>query len=212
MATLKSLVDETTNIKNELVACHDNLSDILTSKNVSDLASDKLSDLVNKVKLLKPMDLYLYNEGDENSRITGNWSSGYKLGNGTFVKNSSYIELKALPWRGNGLAEVITVSTLEKIDFTNYRTLTMEIFLNKLHWVNLAVSSDRTSNPRNYPAGTSKGDVAVASITSDDGFAVNTTHKISLDVSSLEGFYYPIVCCYNAYHDCQFNLIKVWLE
>ena len=49
MATLKQLVDETTNIKNELVTCHDNLKSNLASKGIECLPTDKLSVLVNKV-------------------------------------------------------------------------------------------------------------------------------------------------------------------
>ena len=49
MATLKSLVDETTNIKNEIVECCDNLKDILVNKDISCDNTDKLSTLIDKV-------------------------------------------------------------------------------------------------------------------------------------------------------------------
>lgn len=76
MTTLKSLVDETTNIKNELVECHSNLSNILTSKNVEVSEEDKMSDLIGKVDLFDeydPLILYLYKEGDECVGTTGLW-------------------------------------------------------------------------------------------------------------------------------------------
>ena len=49
MATLKSLVNETSNIKNELVECHTNLKNKLTQKGVECNSSDKLPALINKV-------------------------------------------------------------------------------------------------------------------------------------------------------------------
>ena len=49
MTTLKKLVDETTNIKDELVTCHTNLKNNLITKGVECSDADKLSSLVNKV-------------------------------------------------------------------------------------------------------------------------------------------------------------------
>ena len=48
MANLKSLVDETTNIKNELINCKNTLKQILTEKKVIVSNTDKLSDLIEK--------------------------------------------------------------------------------------------------------------------------------------------------------------------
>ena len=49
MTTLKNLVDETTNIKNELVECYTNLKNNLNAKGVDVFDSDKMSSLVDKV-------------------------------------------------------------------------------------------------------------------------------------------------------------------
>ena len=49
MATLKSLVDETTNIKNELVECHNNLKNNLIEKGVECSDTDKMSNLIDNV-------------------------------------------------------------------------------------------------------------------------------------------------------------------
>ena len=49
MATLKSLVNETTYIKNELVACHTNLKNTLIKKGVECSEDDKMSSLVDKI-------------------------------------------------------------------------------------------------------------------------------------------------------------------
>ena len=48
MATLKSLVDETSNIKNELIECHTNLKNNLIAKGVECSKDDKLFSLINK--------------------------------------------------------------------------------------------------------------------------------------------------------------------
>ena len=53
MATLKSLVDETSNIKNELVECHTNLKNSLIAKGVECSDSDKMSSLIHYVSELK---------------------------------------------------------------------------------------------------------------------------------------------------------------
>ena len=50
MATLKNLVDETTNIKNELKTCHINLKNNLVEKGIEVSSGDKLATLVEKVK------------------------------------------------------------------------------------------------------------------------------------------------------------------
>ena len=49
MSTLKQLVDETTNIKNELKTCHANLKSNLIDKGVECSDTDKLLRLANKV-------------------------------------------------------------------------------------------------------------------------------------------------------------------
>ena len=53
MATLKSLVDETTNIKNELKTCHANLKNNLSAKGIEVSSEDKLGALVDKIPNIK---------------------------------------------------------------------------------------------------------------------------------------------------------------
>jgi hypothetical protein len=50
MATLKSLVDETTNIKDELVECHTNLKNNLIAKGVECSDNDKMLSLIDRVE------------------------------------------------------------------------------------------------------------------------------------------------------------------
>ena len=49
MATLKSLVNETTNIKNELIECYSNLKSNLIQKEVECSEDDKFSSLIEKI-------------------------------------------------------------------------------------------------------------------------------------------------------------------
>ena len=49
MSTLKQLVDETSNIKNELKTCHDNLKSNLSSKGIYVDSTDKMQTLIDKI-------------------------------------------------------------------------------------------------------------------------------------------------------------------
>ena len=53
MATLKELVNETTNIKDELKTCHTNLKNNLVEKGVECSDNDKMLSLINKVEQIK---------------------------------------------------------------------------------------------------------------------------------------------------------------
>lgn len=53
MTTLKTLVDETTNIKNELINCRTNLKNNLIEKDVECSDIDKISSLIDKVNNIK---------------------------------------------------------------------------------------------------------------------------------------------------------------
>ena len=74
MATLKSLVDETTVIKNELKTCHTNLKNNLSAKGVGVLNSDKMPSLINKI-----------------NDITLSSLGGKKFATGTVTSSSSSI-------------------------------------------------------------------------------------------------------------------------
>ena len=56
MATLKNLVDETTNIKNEVVTCYTDFKENLTNLGVTLEDNSKLSDLINKLPNIKLRD------------------------------------------------------------------------------------------------------------------------------------------------------------
>lgn len=50
MSNLKELVNETTNIKNELVACHTNLKNNLIEKEIECSNNDKMLNLISKIR------------------------------------------------------------------------------------------------------------------------------------------------------------------
>ena len=57
MATLKSLVDETSNIKDELVTCYTNLKNNLIAKGAECCEDDKMSSLISKINEMTVIDL-----------------------------------------------------------------------------------------------------------------------------------------------------------
>ena len=100
MTTLKNLVDETTNIKNDIVECRDTLKQILIDKNTLGIENEnKLLILIQKVNEfadLPPKVLYLYKEGNEYSDVTGGFSVKWRYSTttaSTVTKNSNYLRL-----------------------------------------------------------------------------------------------------------------------
>ena len=81
MSTLKQLVDETTNIKNELVTCHANLKNNLLHKNIDFLPTDKFSTLISKIKNITNVKAI---EGEDYLIFTSNTKYSAVLNNGVF--------------------------------------------------------------------------------------------------------------------------------
>ena len=100
MSTLKQLVDETTNIKNELKTCHTNLKNNLIDKGVECSDTDKLLSLANKVGEIK---------------LGKKWASGEHIVNfpGTYV-SSVEIDLSSLSFTPS-----VVVCELENIKVWN---------------------------------------------------------------------------------------------
>ena len=88
MATLKSLVDETTNIKNELKTCHSNLKNNLIAKDVECSDGDKISSLIDKVNKIKS---YKIIDGDNCEVFSSSevyYSRDYAQKNATIFTNN----------------------------------------------------------------------------------------------------------------------------
>lgn len=92
MSTLKSLVDETTNIKNELVTCHTDLKTILTDKSIDLTGNEKLLDLISEVGNISNKKWANGTAKFINTSISFNYTSG-----STF--NSGYIELSNIGFK-----------------------------------------------------------------------------------------------------------------
>lgn len=123
MATLKNLVDETTNIKNEIVECYSKLSSILTSKNIEVSEEDKMLDLISKVDSELINKLWLYKDGYEyienGGIISYNALTSYPLG--TMAKQSSNILVTQV---GSQTGNLIKSN---KIDLTPYSKLHIKL-------------------------------------------------------------------------------------
>ena len=88
MATLKSLVDETTDIKDELKACHSNLKNTLIGKGVECSDTDKMSNLIDKTNKLE------YIEGLKNYP---SWYINKTISNITNSSSNSHISCENMP-------------------------------------------------------------------------------------------------------------------
>ena len=84
MATLKSLVSETTKIKNELKTCHTNLKNNLVGKGVACSDTDKMSSLIDKVgdintvATIAPSNDIIFNNSNQYKIQYGSWVEIFK--------------------------------------------------------------------------------------------------------------------------------------
>lgn len=208
MATLKSLVDETTNIKNELVECRDSLKQILIDKKIEGLGNEnRLSVLVDKVNVLSDYKekLWLYKNGDECNSITGGWdyfTSGYA--NTTYLKgeklsNCLYSKIS------KGSAKCITPTTINAINLKDYKYIYIKL--------NLSHGGELTKSIQDFAIRTSKNIQARAALISIDKAGTNT---YSIDISSLTGSYY---ITFDTYINANFtdsyissSIYEIWAE
>ena len=103
MATLKNLVDETTNIKNELKECHTNLKNNLIEKGVECSDTDKLLSLVGKVGEIELGKKWASGEHIVNFPSTFVYSVEIDLSNLSFIPSVVVCELKNIQvWNSTG--------------------------------------------------------------------------------------------------------------
>ena len=89
MATLKQLVDETTNIKNDILTCHAKLKTKLMDKYIEVLDTDKLIDMINKIEEIRHLNIpNWYNPNFSNSWLTGKELSVGRISFGVAVVGS----------------------------------------------------------------------------------------------------------------------------
>ena len=103
MSTLKQLVDETTNIKNELKTCHANLKNNLIEKGVECRDTDKLLRLANKVGEIELGKKWASGEHIVNFPSTFVYSVEIDLSNLSFTPSVVVCELKNIQvWNSTG--------------------------------------------------------------------------------------------------------------
>lgn len=103
MSTLKQLVDETTNIKNELITCHANLKNNLIEKGVECSDTDKLLSLVGKVGEIELGKKWASGEHIVNFPSTFVYSVEIDLSNLSFIPSVVVCELKNIQvWNSRG--------------------------------------------------------------------------------------------------------------
>ena len=128
MANLKNLVDETTNIKNELVECHTNLKNNLIEKGVECSDTDKMSSLIDKITLFDkyaPNPLMLYENGEEYVNITGGYkdSSVWNACTYRFIKSSTDMKIILDKVNPSGYGSMLQILNTKLIDLTLYNKL-----------------------------------------------------------------------------------------
>ena len=211
MATLKSLADETTNIKNEIIECRNTLKQILIDKKIEGLENEhKLPILIDKVKDLPelPSTVYLYKSGDENVSVTGGWdfdtisyTSGFGKARELMTKGTDkfYATLpssNSIYYRG----------TTNKIDLTKYSKLKCLLnFTSATHaGVNLYVSKDDASFTKNPPVATNHIESSA------------TNAILTVDISNINDSYNIFISLYcgnaSGGTGAKLEVLQVWLE
>lgn len=103
MSTLKQLVDETTNIKNELKTCHTNFKNNLIEKGIECSDTDKLLSLVGKVGEIELGKKWASGEHIVNFPSTFVYSVEIDLSNLSFTPSVVVCELKNIQvWNSTG--------------------------------------------------------------------------------------------------------------
>lgn len=178
MTTLKNLIDETTNIKNELKTCYTNLKNNLVGKGIDCSPSDKLPNLISKIKKFDKYveDYDIYNTGNTFNSITGGYqrypsSSSYE---DRIVFESSRI-LITVP---SG-APKVGVRTVNKINLANYNLV--------------SVSYKNVSNAPIMYIDILNDNLEVVSSSSFFDSPLNTTFEFDVNVTRLNGEFYIFV-------------------
>ena len=127
MATLKSLVDETTNIKNDLTNCYNRLKAILVDKDFDIPPGEKLEVLIEKVEPLKRIfpNLYLYKAGDTCDSVSGGYSK--TSAGGSLEFNTANMQLYASSSSITTTASCIVFSK-NKINLKNYSKISFTVY------------------------------------------------------------------------------------
>lgn len=149
--------------------------------------------------------LYLYNSGNENTSVTGGWtsaaknidSSGYAAGAASVSKGSTNMKFGA---KVSG--EGCIVYCKNKIDLTGYTTLKFQGSLE-------AISGSPNSGWRSLNAWSSLGTYYNSNVSARVNLHESGSVTKSVNVSSLSGGYYIGFGCYVS---SKVTMTKLWLE
>ena len=149
--------------------------------------------------------LYLYNAGDENTSVTGGWtsaaknivSSGYAAGAASVSKGSTNMKFGA-----KVSSEGCIVYCKNKIDLTGYTTLKFQGSLE-------AISGSPNSGWRSLNAWSSLGTYYNSNVSARVNLHESGSVTKSVNVSSLSGGYYIGFGCYVS---SKVTMTKLWLE
>lgn len=209
MPTLKNLVDETTDIKNEIIECRDTLKRILIDKEVEVLENEnRMSILIDKVDKLEnniSNELWLYKEGNECSSVTGGWIKGHVYNTTSttnFIKNANNITLTS----SSGTR--VTCLTSNLINVKKYSKLKVEVMVTSkgTSCIRVAVSTNKNTNCEN-----TSGDIA-KSATWQENMTLNSRKVIELDISNANTDCYIGIANQSNSGTLKFNIFNVWLE
>ena len=193
MATLKSLVDETTSIKNEIVECRDMLKQILIDKKIEDAKDEiKLPMLIDKVSNFEAIDsnkLWLYDKGQKFVEFVGSYVETLPIGQLEFESNYMYANCPQ-----SKLLNVVTSNTINLSEYRFFMCSVKVVSKNTHQTYTPVIGVSTRQNDSNFPAYT--------------GFVNNEIKTISLDISSMSGNYYIAIHC-PEYH---VEIHQIWLE
>ena len=208
MATLKSLVDETTNIKNSIVSNRNTLKQILIDKKIKDISSvNSLSVLISNVSKLEGFDntLYMYKEGVEHSLTGGINKITLRNTGGSVTCTKNATNLHAEVVSPTYTPTVAGFCTINKIDLSQYSRLYFQTSLSyTLDYSNYlgVLKDDKSTSNTELP------DRYVSYVRASAGDSIVTT----LNISSLSGSYY--ICGSCGFNKSTINLTihRIWLE
>ena len=153
MTTLKSLVDEIINIKNEIVECHANLKNILIEKEVATSDTDKLTDLIEKTNNIA-CNPTIIKGTIPNISVVENSSGGFSS------NPIPQVELGFKP------SKVILTYTLDSFSFSGSS-------VNNTGGTNITITNDRTASLRVEHA-SATSNISPSIVLTNTGFTFGT--------------------------------------
>ena len=200
MATLKGLVDETTNIKNELVECHSKLLNILTLKSVEVSEEDKLEDLIEKVDLFdnyaSPVVEYYIDGAIKKGEFIH-----FNYYNSVFSEKEDCLYLESQGGLYNNIP----------IDVTLYNKMYCEVSVDCSNSTYNSVAYGRVG--LYHSSGTSADQSGFHAYAHFDG---STSGKVlkEINISSLTGIQYVRIYSYHNYgqYTSRVKVYRIWLE